>query len=151
MADPTRDLKSLLLAPGKRQAVVDDCARVIEEEVDAKSGLSGMAIKMTFKVVKALKPGMVRELCDVLLPEFVENLEADYARHKAEGSASIEAYCAKNASGVADALLRTTDRRAVKSTNGALKGAYEKLRPEGKKHVEAALPRVARMLARHGV
>jgi hypothetical protein len=150
MADQNTELKSLLLAPGKRPVVVDDCARLIDEEVDSKGGLSGMAIKMTYKVVKALKPTMIRESVDALLDEFVEKLEPHYAKYREGGAGSLESYCGKNAASLADALLGITDQRARRSKNGTLKGAYEKLRPEGKKHVEAAMPRVARMLTRHG-
>ena len=50
---------------------------------------------------------------------------------------------------IADALLTISDERAARSTNGTLKKTYEKLRPTGKKHVEAAVPRVGRLIAKY--
>ena len=49
---------------------------------------------------------------------------------------------------VADALLAVTDHKAQKAS-GAIRGAYDKLRPMAKKQVEAAAPRLAAMLERH--
>ena len=50
---------------------------------------------------------------------------------------------------VADALLAISDERAARAKNQGLKKAYEKLRPTGKKHVEAAVPRVGRLIAKY--
>jgi len=50
---------------------------------------------------------------------------------------------------VAEALLSITDERAKRATNNTAKAAYEKLRPTGKKHVEEAVPRLARMIEQH--
>ena len=51
---------------------------------------------------------------------------------------------------VADALLAISDERAQRAKNQSLRKAYEKLRPTGKKHVEAAVPRVGRLVAKYG-
>lgn len=48
---------------------------------------------------------------------------------------------------VADALLGITDDRAKVAKNATMKSAYERLRPQGKKHVEEAIPRVGRTLS----
>ena len=60
-------LKEILLVPGNRPKVIADCVKVIEEEVDAKSGLTGLAVKGAFAVVKAVKPGFVPEAVDHML------------------------------------------------------------------------------------
>jgi hypothetical protein len=110
-----------------------------------------MAIKLAFKAVKALKPGMIRESVDYLLDDFVEKMEPFYAEHQNQGAAGgIEKLVTSKAGPIADALLTITDARAARSKNKVIKGAYEKLRPEGKRQVEAAMPRVGRMLAKHG-
>lgn len=146
-----KTLKENLLVEGKRPVVLDDCTKLIDEEVDSKGGLSGMAIKLAFKTVKALKPGMIRESVDYLLDEFVEKMEPFYAEYQNQGAAGgIEKLVTSKAAPIADALLSITDARAARSKNKVIKGAYEKLRPEGKRQVEAAMPRVGRMLAKHG-
>jgi hypothetical protein len=50
---------------------------------------------------------------------------------------------------VAEALLSITDARAQRAKNQAIKGAYEKLRGSAKKHVEAAVPRIGRLVEKY--
>lgn len=151
MTTNPKTLKGLLLTPDKRPTVIADCERLIEEEVAAKKGVSGLAVKTAFKTVKAVKPGIIRESVDGLLDEFVAKMEPFYAAYQNQGGAGgIESYVVDHASEMADALLTVTDERAQRAKNRTLKKAYEKLRPMGKKQVEAAMPRVGRMLARHG-
>jgi hypothetical protein len=142
----------LLSDPTKRPRLLDDCVRLIDAEVDSKGGLSGLAIKGAYKVVQSLKPGFVREAMDHLLDDFVGRLEPFYAEHLQKNPTNPRAFAdllAGRAGPVADALLGITDDRAKRAKNQNLKSAYEKLRPQAKKHVEEAIPRVGRTLAPH--
>ena len=154
MSDAATDtLESRLLAdPKKRPRLLDDCVRLIDAEVDSKGGLSGLAIKGAYKVVQNLKPGFVREAMDHLLDDFVRRLEPFYAEHLVKNAATPRAFAElmnSKAGAVADALLGITDDRAKKAKNPNLKSAYEKLRPQAKKHVEEAIPRVGKTLVAH--
>jgi hypothetical protein len=141
-------LKEILLVPGNRPKVVADCVKVIEEEVDAKSGLTGLAVKGAFAVVKAVKPGIVTESVDHMLDDFVGRLEPFWADAQAKNE-PIGALMNGRAGAVSDALLAISDERAARAHNQTLKKAYEKLRPAGKKHVEAAVPRIGRLVAKY--
>lgn len=135
----------------KRPQVLSDCERIIDEEVKDKGGISGLAIKGAYKIVCAIKPGVIREVMDGLLDDFVRRLEPFYEQHRAagkDGKAFADTLLSQKGS-VADALLGITDDRAKKANNATMKSAYEKLRPQAKKHVEDALPRVARTLSRY--
>ena len=55
----------------------------------------------------------------------------------------------ENKSRVAEGLLSVTDRKAQKADSDVIKKAYEKLRPMAKGQVEAAAPRLARLLEKH--
>jgi hypothetical protein len=147
-----KTLKDVLLTPEKRPAVVADCEQLVEDEVQSKGGVSGAAIKIAFKTVKAVKPGIIREVVDGLLDDFVGRMEPFYAQYQQNpnGHSGIESYANARGSEIADALLGVTDDRAQRSKNRTLKSAYEKLRPMGKKQVEAAMPRLGRVLTRHG-
>ena len=148
-----KTLKELLLAEGKRPALLDDCTRLIDEEVDSKTGLSGIGIKMCFKTVKMLKPGMIRESVDYLLDDFVEKMETFYAEYEGgnpKAAGGIEEFVVSKAGSISETLLGITDARAARSKNKVIKGAYDKLRPEGKRQVETAMPRIGRLLAKHG-
>jgi len=146
-----KTLKDILLTEAKRPAVLDDCAVLIDEEVASKGGLSGLAIKASFKIVKALKPGMIRDSVDYLLDDFVDRLQPFYDDFQNQGAAGgIEKFVVAKSAPIAETLLGITDARASRSKNKVIKSAYEKLRPEGKRQVEAAMPRIGKMLAKHG-
>jgi hypothetical protein len=143
-------LKEVLLKDGKRDVVVTDCVRLVDDEVANKGGLSGIAVKGAYAIVKAIKPGIIREAVDRMLDEFVDKLDGYYADYESKGSpGTFESFLSPKAAAVADTLLGVTDRRAAKAENATIKKAYEKLRPTGAKHVEAAVPGIARVVQRH--
>ena len=137
-----------LLIPGTRQKVVTDCVRLIEEEVDSKGGLSGLAIKGAFMVVKAVKPGFITESVDHMLDDFVRRLEP-FSAEAQQKNEPIGPFMSARGGEVADALLAISDERAARAKNQTAKKAYEKLRPTGKKHVEAAVPRIGRLINKY--
>lgn len=144
------DLKSILTDASRRKQVVRDAELLLDAEVDGKSGLSGLAIKGAFKVVKSFRPGIIPEVIDGLLDDFATRLDPFYQAHATQGGGRpLVDYLTSRKGEMADALLAITDTRARVTRHTALKGAYEKLRPEGKKHVEAAIPGVARLIEKH--
>jgi hypothetical protein len=140
-------LKEVLASPTARPQVIADCERVIEEEVDSK-GLIGLPIKAAYKIVKAIKPGFVSEVIDHMLDDFAERLDPLYQAAVSRNE-PVTAYFNARPGEVAEALLSITDQRAQRAKNQTLKSAYERLRPSAKKHVEAAVPRIARLVAKY--
>ncbi len=141
-------LKETLLSPQNRPLVINDCVRLIDEEVESKSGLTGLAVKAAYAIVKAVKSGFVKEAVDSMLDDFVGRLDPIHAAAQAKGD-PIGPYVNARTGEVAEALLAISDERAARAKNQTLKKAYEKLRPTGKKHVEAAVPRIGRLIARY--
>jgi hypothetical protein len=141
-------LLETLTIPAKRPAVVADCERLVDDEVAAKGGLSGIAIKAAYKLVKGFKPGFVHSVVDGMLDDFCKNLQPLVDEARAQNR-PIGAYFDQQRSRVADALLATTDARAQRSKLAAIKSAYEKLRGSAKKQVEEAVPRLGALLERH--
>ncbi len=138
-----------LTESARRSAVVDDAEQVLKAEVRDKSGLTGIAVKATFKVVEGFSPNFVHKAIDDLLDDFIGQIEPFYDQWVAEGgSSSCPDFFTRNGSAVADALLSITDGRAQKSRHRALVKAYGKLRPKGKQHVQAAMPRVGALIER---
>jgi hypothetical protein len=131
----------------RRPNVVRDVVSLIDREVDAKSGLGGMAIKAGYKVVKTLKNGqMIPDVVDGLLDEFSGAIEPLHARYRESGSGSFEAFLASNEREAVGALLSITDQRARTTSHTTLKKTYEKLRPVGEKNVAMALPAIGRLV-----
>jgi Family of unknown function (DUF6918) len=107
-----------------------------------------MAIKGAYKLVQSIRPGFLRDVVDRLLDEFLDAMDPVYQEAVAQKRPAAE-HLVANKGRLADALLGVTDRRAAKADSGAVRKAYEKLRSIAKPQVEAAAPRLAKMVERH--
>ena len=141
------NLSDTLLDPAKKSAVVADCCTLVDEEVAAKSGLSGLAVKAGYSAVKGIKPGFIGHVVETLLPDFARALDPIWAEEA--GQRDRAAHLTSNRSRAADALLTVTDAKVKTAKSSLVRGTYEKLRGTAKKHVEEAIPRLARLLQKH--
>ncbi len=141
-------LAEVLTSDTQRAKVVDDCLALIDLEVADKGGLSGVALKAGYAAVKGIRPGFVRQVVHDLLPEFAAAVEPVYQEAKGEGR-PVGAHFAAHAGRVADGLLAITDGKAQRTTSGVVKATYERLRGTAKKNVEAAVPRLGRLIEKH--
>ena len=141
-------MQEVLSDKSKRKVLIEDCAKLIDEEVQNKSGLSGMAIKTGYKMVKGLKPGFIPDAVDGLIDSFSEVLQPIATEAQGKGT-PVAKYFESERSRVAEALLGITDKRAERSSHKMVKGTYLKLRPTAKKHVEEAVPGVGRLVEKH--
>jgi len=140
-------LKDKISQPESRAVIIEDACRVLDEEVAAKGGLSGAAIKAAYGIVKNIKPGFIRDVIDSLLEEFVDAVEKV---HQSAGPDVSAAQAVRNNPGpLADNLLAVTDQRAERAERPVIKKTYAKLRPSAKKQVESAVPRLAGLIERH--
>lgn len=143
------ELKELLLAPDKRALVIRDAEALVDSEVQGKGGISGFAIKAGYKAATSVKPSLVRDALNNLIDRFVDRIEPFYQEWKGGGpSGGFDQFLIGRSKAVANALLGVTDERA-RSASGVVKKTYEKLRPQGEKNVEAAVPGLARLIQRH--
>ena len=141
-------LADVLTSEDKRKTVVDECIVVLEQEVQDKGGLSGIAIKAAFRTVQGIKPGFVRNVVNDLLPEFAKAADPVYQEAVTKSIAPSRHFTTE-AGRVADALLAITDRRAERTKYTAAKKLYEGLRSTAKRHVESAMPRVGALIQKH--
>lgn len=140
-------LTDVISQPDRRKQVVSDAGQLLDQEVDDKSGLSGMAIKGAYAIVKGMKPGIIPEVIDGLLPDFCKAVDGVIGGRPA--GTDIESYINSKTNDVVQGLLATTDARAQKTTHQTMLKAYQRLRPMAEKQVAAAVPRVAKMVAKH--
>ena len=133
----------------RRRQIVDDGVQLLEAEVRGKRGLTGIAVKAGFKVVKAFRPGILPMAMNSLLDDFAAQIDPYYDAFEASPERDLSRYFTQNGSAIANSLLSITDERASVSPNPPLKKAYSKLRPSAAQHIQEALPRVAEMVARH--
>lgn len=144
-------LADVLLTDENRPRLVRECVTLIDAEVADKRGVSGLAIKAGFKTVKAVKPGIIPDVTDFLLDDFVAAMEPHYAAHLDDGGGDFPKFAVGRGDRIAHDLLGITDRRAEKSKHRTLVKAYKKLRPTAQKQVVAAMPRLGRMLNSFGL
>ena len=142
------NLTDVLTSETKKADVVEDCCTLIDSEVKDKGGISGLAIKAGYGMVKGVKPGFIKQAVADMLPEFAKALDPTYQDAKAQNK-PVADFFVQNTSRVADALLAITDARAAKVKSGAVKATYEKLRGSAKKNVEAAVPRLGKIVEKH--
>jgi hypothetical protein len=141
-------LPDALNAADKKEVVIDDCVALIDAEVADKGGISGLALKAGYGAVKGIKPGFVRNVVNDLLPDFAKALDPFY-QEAVEKKKKPTEYFVQNSSRVADALLSITDARAKSAKSGVVRSTYDKLRGTAKKNVEAALPRLGKLVEKH--
>jgi hypothetical protein len=141
-------LPDVLNAADKKEVVIDDCLALIDAEVADKGGISGLALKAGFGAVKGIKPGFIRHVVHDLLPEFATALDPFY-QEAVEKKKKPADHFVENRSRVADALLSITDSRAKTAKSGVVRSTYDKLRGTAKKNVEAALPRLGRLVEKY--
>jgi len=141
-------LRDVLTQESRKADVIRDCLEILEAEVQSKKGLSGIAIKTGYKVVKGFKPGFVKNVVTDLLPEFADALEPLAEEAKA-ASVTATRHFGSHRGSLADALLSITDKKAARSTNRVVKSTYDKLRPTAKRHVEDAAPRLGGLVDKY--
>ncbi len=133
--------------PQRRAEMIDDCCALLDTEVRRKGGISGLAVKGAYALLKKLKPGAVREAVDGLFDDFIAALEPLWAEWGG-GDGGFGAFLKRNSSRVAQSFLGVTDQRAARSRHTTLASAYRKLRPAASRHVEEAVPGLADLIER---
>ncbi len=142
-------LTQVIKDPARRRMIVDDGVSLLEKEVASKKGVSGMAVKAGFKIVKSVKPGIIPQAFNNLLDDFCARIDPFYDDFKASGSTDLRVFFSDRSDRIAAELLAITDARAEHNHHRTLRKAYFKLRPQAEKHVTAAIPGVADLVARH--
>lgn len=127
--------------------LVADCAKLMDEQVAAKSGISGLALKAAYGVVKGIEPSYISGAIERLLPEALAALDPIWSEGVQLGD-PVQ-HLSQNRSRTADMLLSITDAKIEKSKNGAVRASYNKLRKSVKNDVEEAVPGLATILGNH--
>ena len=95
----------------------------------------------------ARRMGLTHHVPDGALLDFAGKLDPIYQEAKSGGK-NIADHFVANKGRAADALLEITDARAQKKSGTVVK-TYEKLRPNAKSQVEAAIPRLGKLVAKY--
>jgi hypothetical protein len=143
MPDTKQTLADLLAQPPMREQVVSDCVALVDGEVQAKTGLSGVAIKGAYGTVKKIKPRFVPEVIDTLLDEWIAKLEPYFSKWSSARSGTLTEFLSARSEDVAEDLLSVTDQRAENTSHGTVRKLYHRMRASAKANVMAAVPKLA--------
>ncbi|WAL60188.1 DUF6918 family protein [Thermocoleostomius sinensis] len=127
--------------------VAADCAKLIDEQVAAKNGISGLALKAAYGVVKGVEPSYIPGAIQRLLPDALVALDPLW--NEGVQSGDPVQHLIQNRSRTAETLLSITDAKISKTKNGVVRSSYNKLRKSVKNDVEEAVPGLAKILATH--
>jgi hypothetical protein len=133
--------------PARRDRLFGDCARLIEEEVRSKRGLGGIALRAGFAAFQRVQPGILPLAVERLVPDMARAIEPHWTAVR--GSPEPVGSLVARARGVADDLLRVTDRWAERTRRPGVASIYRSLRPAALDHVTASVPRLAALLHVH--
>ena len=140
-------LVDILLNENNRENCVNDCVKLIDEQVATASGLGGLALKAAYSTVKGIRADYCAQVVDQLLPQISIALDPIWTEGVNNGN-PVE-YLSQRKSQVADELLQIRDKKVENSTRAIVKGAYAKLRPSAKNYVEKGVPDLAEIINKH--
>jgi hypothetical protein len=128
-------------------SIAADCAKLMDEQVSAKSGVSGMAFKATYSVVRGLSADYIPSAIQQLLPEAICALEPMWQAGIESGDPV--SYLTQNSELTADTILSITDAKIQRARNKLICTSYNKLRKSVKSDISAAVPGFAKILDKH--
>ncbi|NER84994.1 MAG: hypothetical protein F6K42_36900 [Leptolyngbya sp. SIO1D8] len=129
-----------------RAKISADCAKLIDEQVTAKSGLSGLALKTAYKVVKGIGSGYIPGAIGRLLPAVFGAIDPMWEEGLQIGDPVK--HLSQNRARTADMVLGVTDAR-IQKANGIVRSSYNQLRKSVKGDVEEAVPGFAKIISTH--
>jgi hypothetical protein len=143
----TMPLTDALKDDSKRATIIQEAVKLVDDEVASKSGIGGFAVRKGYDAIKGVKPGFVPDVLQKLLPDFAAKVEPLWSEGKSDGSPT--GFFEKHRGRVADALLSVTDGKIDGAKSSVVRSTYSMLRGSAKKHVEDAVPRLAKLLAKY--
>jgi hypothetical protein len=130
-----------------KDLIVQDCCTMIDAQLASKSGMSGIALKAAFAALKGIQPGYIPTVIESLLPVCLTAIDPIWSEGVQEGEPVK--YLTANSSRTANALLGVTDARVKNTKRQIVRGTYEKLRNSAEKHVQEAVPDLAKLLGKY--
>jgi hypothetical protein len=130
-----------------RSKIVTDCTKLMDEQVSAKGGLSGLALKAAYGAVKGIGPSYIPGAIERLLPDAFAALDPMWSEGVQAGDPV--GHLSQNRERTAEALLGVTDARIQHSNNGIIRSSYSKLRKSVKTDIESAIPGLAQIIGTH--
>lgn len=142
-------LSDAMLRPDVFPHVIADCQALVDQEVSAKSGLSGTTTKVAYKAVRSFAPGYYENALKNMVPLFIDRLEPYWTNFLASGGGHFGDYLARRGEQVAESLLAVTDQMASTSSRAVVVRAYNGIRGGAARNIDAALPNLGALVQKY--
>lgn len=142
-------LRDVLQDPTVYTSLVNSCQALVDQQVASKGGVSGVALKTTYGLVKGVGPNYLTGVIARALPDIMTALEPLWDEGLALGN-PVD-HLSQNRQRAAIDLLTVTDLKAQTTHYAIVKNSYYKLRESVKADIEAAVPHLAKILAEHAL
>ncbi len=130
-----------------KASIAADCTKLMDDQVAAKSGLSGMAMKATYGVVKGVGADYIPGAIQRLLPDAIAALDPMWDEGVQAGDPV--AHLTNNSDRTADTILSVTDALIERASNKLICSSYGKLRKSVKGDIAAAVPGLAQIIGKY--
>ena len=127
--------------------IAHECVQLMESQVSAKKGLSGIAFKTLYAGIKAISSDYAFNAIKGLLLPVSKALDPLWAKGLQQNDPVI--YLKNNISLTANTILSVTDAKIQKASNTIVKGTYNKIRKSLQDEIEQAVPGLADILGRN--
>jgi hypothetical protein len=142
-------LSDILAADGVKQQIGADVRALVEQQLDAKSGISATVLKAAYKVVTAFAPGYYEAKIERIVPDVLARLQPFWSDFQSSGGGQFGDYLNGRAPEVAEAVLGVTDALAQRSNRAVVVKAYNTVRGGAVEHIQAALPSVGALVEKY--
>ncbi|WP_029890352.1 DUF6918 family protein [Polycyclovorans algicola] len=142
-------LTEILLASPKREALIAGGAALLEKAIADRSGLTGMAYRTGYAMIKAAKPGAARRASNELMPGFAEALNPLFQQHLQQGGTAetFGSAMLRHADEAISGMIAVADRR-VEGSSDLIRKTYARFRGNAESEVARILPDFAKLIDR---
>ncbi|MGB7412565.1 MAG: hypothetical protein WA902_00015 [Thermosynechococcaceae cyanobacterium] len=130
-----------------KEKIAADCAQLMDEQVAAKKGISGLAIKTAYRALKGLGPGYIQRALQNILPQALEAVDPMWTEGVQAGDPVN--HLSQNRIQTAEVLLSVTDYKISNAKNKVVIATYKQVRKSVKGDVEEAVPGLAQIISQH--
>ncbi|MDD7582047.1 DUF6918 family protein [Corynebacterium sp. 32222D000AT] len=140
---------SPLLKEPRRNSTVSDLEKLADKIIDSQTGISGFALKAALKAATKVRPNVLAQAIDRLLPDVLGELEGYWQEFSGSNSDDFGVFLAPRSQQVTDSLLAVADQHAEKVNNATLAKAYQSLRGKAAGLLEPYVTDMGQILQRN--
>lgn len=140
-----------------RQMFAKDMAASVDACITGLTGLKGVFIRKSYKLVKSVRPGYIEHILFVMSDNFIHAYEPLHDRYRegltlpAEEIPPFGDYLDRHKDEAYEAFIGVSDRYAASRAGSVVEKAYTAFRSQIKQEFPVALPYMARVIEKHTI